>query len=49
MGIGIGYLLATDKTDEIVDDLKEGFSKGKELIKNKLNKTVSKLSDDLTT
>ena len=45
IGIGIGYLLASDDKDEIISDIKDGISKGKDFISGTLKKTVEDLAD----
>jgi len=46
IGIGIGYLLASDEKNEILSDIKDGLSKGKDFVTSKLKKTVGDLSEN---
>ena len=39
IGVAIGYFLATEDKDELIDNLKEGVAKGKDIVTNLGRKT----------
>ena len=48
IGVGIGFLLATDDKEQLVADIKDGISKGKDYATKKLRKTVEDVSDNIS-
>jgi hypothetical protein len=47
VGLGIGYFLASDEKDEIIGGIKEGFSKGKDLVNDNIKKAKNSLSESM--
>ena len=47
VGVAIGFLLATDDKEQLITDIKDGFSKGKDLASKKLRKTFDEVSDNI--
>ena len=48
IGIGIGFLLATDDKEQLITDIKDGISKGKDYASKKLRKTVEDVSENIS-
>jgi len=48
LAVGIGFFLASEDKEELITDIKDGLSKGKDFVVDKLRKTAAEVSDHVT-
>ena len=48
IAVGVGFFLATEDKEGLINDIKDGVSKGKDFVTKKLGQTVDDISDNVS-